>query len=307
MKTFTQLHEEFLEHERIANRSTTYIRALRYDCARCLKWLSERHGVERPEQLTLAHLESWAKHTTTRVTNRGLPIRPTSVSKQFQCDRAFLRWMATRGLIPSGFVTAVPDIKLPQVLPTSVLTHAQMMRLIRAVNRSTPEGFQLSAMLEFLYSTGVRVAELLGLNIEHVDFSNRQAVVWGKGSKERIVPVGKTAIGATEAYVKGFRPLVARESSERALWLDQQGKRMPYHTFRRQLLEVAAKAKIPLKVTPHTFRRSFTTEMIRGGANPWLVRDVLGQASVEALTPYIKLVITDLKKTLARCHPRERD
>jgi integrase/recombinase XerD len=307
LKTLLQLHEEFLEHERIANRSATYVRALRYDCARCLKWLQDRHGVERAEQLTVAHIEAWAKHTTTRSTNRGLPIRPNSVAKQFQCDRAFLKWLSLRGVVPSSFVAAVPDIKLPRTLPTSVLTHQQMMRLLNSVNRTTPEGFQLSAMLEFLYSTGVRVAELLGLNIEHVDLKNRQAVIWGKGSKERIVPVGATAAKATEAYLKGFRPLAVREPMERALWLDQQGRRIPYHTFRRQLLDVAVRTKLSCNVTAHTFRRSFTTEMIRGGANPWLVRDVLGQVSVEALAPYIKLVITDLKKTLARCHPRERD
>lgn len=307
MRTLLQLHEEFLEQARIANRSATYLRALRYDCARCLRWLRERHGVERAEQLAVAHIEAWAKHEASRLSNRGLPLRPTSVAKQFQCDRAFLQWLVARGLVPAGVGTAVPDVKLPRVLPTSVLTHTQMLRLFKAVNRTTPEGFQLSAMLEFLYSTGVRVTELLGLDIEHLDLSNRQAVVWGKGGRERIVPVGGTAATMTEAYLKGFRPLLAREPTEPALWLDQFGNRMPYHTFRRRLLDVAAKAMLPCHVTAHTFRRSFTTEMIRGGANPWIVRDALGHSSVEALAPYIKLVATDLKKTLVRCHPREKD
>jgi integrase/recombinase XerD len=296
-----------MEHARIANRSATYLRALRYDCARFLRWLRERQGVVRAEQLTVAHIESWARHTSSRPTNRGLPLRPTSVAKQFQCDRAFLQWLVARGLVPSGVALAVPDVKLPQVLPTSVLTHAQMLRLLKTVNRTNPEGFQLSAMLEFLYSTGLRVAELLGLDVGHVDLSNRHAVVWGKGGRERIVPVGAAAARATEAYLKGFRPLALRSPTEQALWLDPHGDRMPYHTFRRRLLEVAGRARLPCHVTAHTFRRSFTTEMIRGGANPWMVRDALGHSSVEALAPYIKLVATDLRKTLVRCHPREKD
>ena len=162
-------------------------------------------------------------------------------------------------------------------------------------------------MLEFLYSSGVRVAELLGLDLGQVDFRNRQAVVMGKGSKERMVAIGAVAAVATETYLKAFRPLMLRDPCLQALWLDRQGARMPYHTFRRQLLAVAERAGLPVHVTAHTFRRSFTTELIRHGANLWHVKEALGHESIETLSPYVKLTIPDLKKTLARCHPRERD
>ncbi len=307
MKTLLQYHAEFLEHEKLANRSPRYVRGLHYHGLRFVRWLDERHQVVRPESLTREHIEAWVKHVKAVTTGKGLPLRPTSVIKQIDCDRVFLLWLTTQGAVSSAIPAALPKIKPPDVLPTSVLTHKQMMRLLRAVDRATPEGVQIHAMLEFLYSTGVRVSELLGLDVDKVDLVNRQAVVWGKGSKERVVAIGESAARFTETYLRAFRPTICHDANERALWLDRQGARMPYATFRRRILVVALRAKLPVSVTAHTFRRSFATEMIRGGADLWPIKEQMGQASVDALRPYIKLTIPDLKKTHARCHPRERD
>jgi site-specific recombinase XerD len=307
MKTLSDCLLNFLEHERTVNRSPYYVRGLRYNEQRLLHWLTQMHGVTHPEQLTVQHLEAWIRQTSGRYTSRGLPLKPNTVIKQHDCDRAFLAWLGRTGVLPAEFEQVIPRIRLHQRLPTSVLTHKQMMKLLRAANGTTPEAAQLRAMLEFLYSSGVRVAELLSLDLGHVDFRNRQAVVMGKGRKERMVAIGEVAVAMTETYLKAFRPLMLRDPALQALWLDRQGVRMPYHTFRRQLLAVAERAGLPVHVTAHTFRRSFTTELIRHGANLWHVKEALGHESVETLAPYVKLTIPDLKKTLARCHPRERN
>jgi site-specific recombinase XerD len=306
LKSLSDYLQAYLAHERTINHSPYYVRDLRSNERRLLVWLEQMHGLTRPENLTSQHLEAWTRHVSARRTAAGLPLKPNSLIKQYDCDRAFLTWLVRKGALPADFVQVLPRIKLNQRLPTSVLTHRQMMKLLRTANGTTPEANQLLAMLEFLYSSGVRVAELLGLDLSHVDIRNKQAVVLGKGSKERMVAIGVAAAGATETYLKAFRPLMLRDPSLQALWLDRQGGRMPYHTFRRQLLEVAKRAVLPVHVTAHTFRRSFTTELIRNGANLWHVKEALGHESVETLTPYIKLTIPDLKKTLARCHPRER-
>ncbi len=307
MKTLREYLQDFLEQQRTMSRSLAYLRDLRYVEQRLLAWLELMHGITHPEKLTTQHLEAWTRHMTARQTRGGLPLKPTSVGKQYNCDRAFLAWLARAGVVPADLVQVVPRSKPSHRLPTSVLTHRQMMKLLQAVNTTTAEGNQLRAMLEFLYSSGVRVAELLGLDLEHVDLRNNQALVLGKGSKERMVPLGDIAAGATETYLRAFRPQMLRDPAVKALWLDRQGARMPYHTFRRQLLAVAAQAGLPIHVTAHTFRRSFTTELIRHGANLWHVKEALGHESIETLAPYVKLTIPDLKKTLARCHPRERD
>jgi len=307
MKTLRTYHAEFLEYEKLTGRSPTYTRALYYCVLRTLHWLEKVHGVTVPEKLTAQHLTDWTKHVTTRNTPKGTPLRPTSIVKQLDSDRAFLVWLARQGAVPTKLPDALPRIKLPDVLPTSVLTHRQMMRLLNAVPTNTSAGLQLRAMLEMLYSSGVRVAELLGLDVDHVDLGNRQAVVWGKGSKQRPVPFGDTAARHAETYLRAFRPLLLRDPTERAFWLNRSGERMPYYTFRLQLLAVAEQAGLPVQVTAHTFRRSCATELIRHDANLWLVAKMLGHASVEALKPYIKLTIVDLKKTHAKCHPREKD
>jgi integrase/recombinase XerD len=270
-------------------------------------WLDERHQVVHPDTLTREHVEAWVKHVKTVTTAKGVPLRPNSVIKQIDCDRVFLLWLAAQGVVSAVIPATLPKIKPPDVLPTSVLTHQQMMRLLRAVDRTTSEGVQIHAMLEFLYSSGARVSELLGLDIDKIDLRNSQAILWGKGSKERVVAIGESAARATEAYLKAFRPTLCHDGSERALWLDRQGARMPYATFRRKLLAIAQRVGLPVIATAHTFRRSFATEMVRAGANLWLIQVQMGSASVEALRPYIKLTIPDLKKTHARCHPREKD
>jgi len=161
-------------------------------------------------------------------------------------------------------------------------------------------------MLEMLYSTGVRVGELLGLDVRDVDLTNATAVVLGKGRKQRVVPIGKTALRLLESYLKAVRPFLLQQGGEQALFLNQDGKRMPYHTFRRILQRQATSAGLDITVTPHTYRRSCTTELIRSGANLYHVKELLGHQSLETLKHYTKLTIEDLKATHARCHPSER-
>jgi site-specific recombinase XerD len=155
--------------------------------------------------------------------------------------------------------------------------------------------------------SGIRASELLGLDVKDVDFANGTAWVVGKGQKERMVPVGRTALGILENYVKGVRPFLLKESGEQALFLDDFGKRHPYHTLLRLVHGVARAARAPVNVTPHTFRRSCTTELLRGGAGMYHVKELLGHDSLDTLKHYAKLTISDLKKEHQRCHPRERD
>jgi integrase/recombinase XerD len=138
-----------------------------------------------------------------------------------------------------------------------------------------------------------------------VDFGNATAKVLGKGRKERIVPVGRTALQYLEGYIRAVRPMAVGTSGERAIFVNGGGKRFPYYTFLRLLHVTARRAGLPANVTPHTFRRSCTTELLRGGANMYHVKELLGHESLDTLKHYAKLTINDLKKEHQRCHPRE--
>ena len=211
------------------------------------------------------------------------------------------------GIVGGASLRGLVYIKEPQLLPTSVLNHGQMRELLSSIQTSDPEAYRNRAMLELLYSAGLRAGELLGLNVGDVDLASGTAIVLGKGNKQRVVPVGRTARRVLESYLRGVRPFLMREPGEQALFLTRAGQRMPYHAFWRMVHHYIAKAELPGQVSPHTFRRSCTTELIRGGANIYHVKELLGHESLDTLKHYAKLNIQDLKETHRKCHPRERD
>lgn len=195
-------------------------------------------------------------------------------------------------------------------MPRSGLTHAQVRKLLHKIDTGTEEGHRNRAILELLYTSGIRARELLGIDLPDMDLDRGTALVHGKGAKDRVVPIGKTALRWLHSYVVAVRPfLLARHGDdphETALFLNSHGRRLGYHGLQRAIR--ALRDKLGLEdVTAHTFRRSCTTELIRSGANVYHVKELLGHASLRTLSPYTRLTIVDLKKTHAKCHPRERD
>ena len=296
---------DYIEHGRSLNLSAYTLRSIGYNVTDFLDWLAG-HRIAGPDQLRRAHLAAWLTHLQEHRTTRGLPLKPKSINKKIECARGFLNYLAAEGLIPSALAASVEYVKEPKLLPTSVMTHDQVRKLLRSVRTDSTTGYRDRTMLELLYSSGIRVGELLTLDVAHVDLKNATALVYGKGRKERVVPVGVTALRYVESYLTAVRPFLLRDRTEQAVFLDAQGKRLPYHVFRRLVHKYADDAGIPVNVTAHTFRRSCTTELLRGGANMYHVKELLGHESLDTLQHYAKLTITDLRETHRRCHPRER-
>jgi integrase/recombinase XerD len=217
-----------------------------------------------------------------------------------------LRYLAGRGLISTALAEAPVYVKEPKLLPSSVLNHAQVKQVLKGVDTTNAAGYRDRAMLELAYSSGLRAGELLGLNVADVNLTEATAIVLGKGEKQRVVPIGKTAVRLVESYVRAVRPFLVRDPQETALFLDRNGQRLPYHRFLQMVHRYADKHELDVRVTPHTFRRSCTTELIRGGANLYHVKELLGHETLDTLKHYVKLTIDDLKKTHEKCHPRER-
>jgi site-specific recombinase XerD len=307
MKTLFELLGDYVQHERSLNYSGCTVRCTFYNVRRFLKWAGSRFGVVTPDQIGASHMEAWQKHLAAYVTSKGQPMRPRTVNKQIESVRGFLKRLAIQGYVPAALPMAVTPIKEPRVLPGSTLAHQQMRKLLDNLDTSTPEGYRDRTILEMLYSSGIRAGEVLGLNVEHVDHRNGTAFVTGKGRKDRVVPVGKTALNHIEGYVKAVRPHLLKDNAEKALFLDMNGKRYPYHQLRRMIHRYEKKAGLSMAITPHTFRRSCTTEMLRGGAGMYHIKEMLGHESLDTLKHYAKLTIIDLKSAHARCHPREKD
>ena len=158
-------------------------------------------------------------------------------------------------------------------------------------------------MLELLYSTGARISEAVGLDIDDIDTENRAVVLHGKGGKERLVPIGRPAVAAIDTYLVRGRPaLVAR--SEHALFLNVRGGRLSRQSAWQVLQTAAERAGISSGVSPHTLRHSFATHLLDGGADVRVVQELLGHASVTTTQIYTLVTIGSLREVWAGAHPR---
>ena len=221
--------------------------------------------------------------------------------------RAFLADLRAAGRVPAALPAALEYVRTPKPLPRTI-PHRQVRRLLRSIDTGAPCGYRNRTMIELAYSSGLRAAELTGLDVPDIDFDHATALIRGKGDKERLVPVGRTALRWLESYMRAIRPFLLREDrAPAALFLDDAGKRMPYHTLRRIVLRCAAAAGLDGQVTSHVFRRSCTSELVKGNANLYHVKEMLGHESLDTLQHYARLNIDDLRKTHARTHPREKD
>jgi len=307
MKTLPDLNADYVNHLRSIRYSAATQSKTRWVLRRFAAWLAGQYAVETVDRLLPEHLRQWHAHITTRLTAAGHPLSPWAVNSHITAVRGWLQYLAKHGHLNAALREWVPLVKKPRMLPGSVLTHAQMRKLLAAVPTHTAEGYRNRAMLETLYTSGIRVGELLGLDLRDVDLPTATAKVKGKGGHERIVPLGRTARRYLESYLVAVRPFMLRARAEPALFLNQHGRRLRYSMFLRAIRGHLQHAGLDVHVTPHTFRRSCTTELIRNGANLYHVKELLGHASLDTLKHYAKLTINDLKRTHEKCHPRERD
>jgi site-specific recombinase XerD len=258
--------------------------------------------------LTMTHIHAFQSHLGQRLTQVGMPLKPATINTIVKSVRAFLDLLLEAGYLHQSLARHLVYIREPQLLPRSVLTHTQVRQLMRQINTGTPTGIRDRAIIELLYSSGIRIGELEGLVLTDLDLEQGVARVIGKGRKERVVPVGKTALRWLTSYIRGIRPFLAQGGAgTTAVFLTEQGGLLTQRAVRQRVREYAVHLGLEIPITPHTFRRSCTSEMIKSNANLYHVKQLLGHRSFETLNHYARLDITDLQKTHARCHPRERD
>lgn len=307
VKTLYNLLDDYLERLESLNYSEVTRRTVYYNCLDCVKWLEKCHGTETADGIRKAHLEAWQKHLRTRRTGKGLPLKARSVNKRVECVKGFFKYLVEFGFMQKATLDILRYLKEPKVLPVGVLENRDMRRMLKKITLSNTNGYRDRTILELMYSCGLRAGEVVNLNVGNIDFTHKLAKVRGKGDKERMVPVGKTAMRCLETYVKAVRPFMLLAGHEEALFVNATGTRLQYHTLRLIIKEHALNANLKEHITTHSFRRSCATELIRGGANLYHVKELLGHEDLQSLKHYTKLTINDLRKTHAKYHPRERN
>jgi integrase/recombinase XerC/integrase/recombinase XerD len=228
---------------------------------------------------------------------------PATVARKLAAIRGlygFLVRTERAGQNPAELVSSPkrPD-KLPQVLSTE-----QMRSLLEQIPAHTPLQLRDRAMLELAYSCGLRCEEIVNLDLRAMDFESEQLRVLGKGSKERLLPVGEPAQRALERYLERGREALAGDPRERALFLSKSGRRLSNSDVTRRLGLWTREAAMAAGVSPHSLRHSFATHLLEGGADLRTIQELLGHASISTTQVYTRVDAARLRDTYAASHPR---
>ncbi|MBA7618085.1 Tyrosine recombinase XerD [subsurface metagenome] len=225
-----------------------------------------------------------------------------SIARKLSAIRSFYRYLLREEVVSASPAATTSSPKLDKRLP-SFLTVEEAVRLLEAPDLSKPEGQRDRALLELLYASGLRVSELVTLNLEQVNLDTNEIRVWGKGSKERVVLIGEPAAQALSAYLNQGRPELLDKKRSSALFLNYKGERLPVRTVQKILGKYAGLANIDKRVHPHLLRHTFATHLLDGGADLRVVQELLGHAQLSSTQIYTHVSKSQAKKIYLLAHP----
>lgn len=226
-----------------------------------------------------------------------------TIARRLAALKAFYQFLVREKRIKTDPTANLESPKLEKRLPR-VLTVSEVERLLAQPDSSQPAGLRDRAMLELLYATGIRVSELVSLNVEDVNLETGYIRCTGKGSKERIVPLGSLAIQWVQEYLQSGRPKLVKDRDEKALFVNHHGNRLTRQGFWKIVKKYAEDARIDKEITPHTLRHSFATHLLENGADLRSVQEMLGHADISTTQIYTHVTKGRLKEVYARAHPR---
>lgn len=228
-----------------------------------------------------------------------------SIARRLTEIRSFYRYLVREGLIGANPLVGLSSPKVEKRLP-EFLSQIEVSDLIRCVDLdpASPQSLRDRAILELLYACGLRVSEVVILDLSHLDRARREIRVWGKGSKERIVIMGEPALVAVETYLAEGRPKLLGKRSSSALFLNKNGGRLNQRSVQTMVAAAAEKAGLARPVHPHVLRHTFATHLLDGGADLRSVQELLGHVSLSTTQVYTHVTQTQARKTYDRTHPR---
>ena len=285
-------YERFLTEEKKASPNTlsSYLR----DVRQYLDWLEEE-GIS-PTQALHADVEAYTRSMTAKGKSAATVTRCQASLK------SFYSWLIQIGQISENPARGLSQTKVERKLP-HILTSREVELFLEQPDPSDAKGCRDKAMLELLYATGIRVSELIGLNLEHVNLSAGFVRCVGR-NKERIIPLYPAAVRALTNYVTQVRPQMIEHPDEKALFVNMNGERMSRQGFWKIIKHYQEKAGIRKDITPHTLRHSFAAHLLENGADLRSIQEMLGHADISSTQIYAQLVNQKLKDVYNKAHPR---
>lgn len=294
--------EAFLHHLAVERGSAANtLRSYGLDLQRYVAYLHDR-GIDELGAVREAEVAEFVA----ALRSGPAPLAASSAARALAAVRGLHRFAVRDGLLPVDVAHEVRPPTLPAKLPRA-LSVDQVEQLLAGVIGDGPVQLRDRALLELLYSTGARISEAVGLDVDDLDAISRTALLRGKGGKDRIVPVGRPALAAVDAYRVRARPALAvKGRGGPALLLNTRGARLSRQSAFHVLRAAAEVAGIAADVSPHTLRHCFATHLLAGGADVRVVQELLGHASVTTTQIYTHVTVDTLREVYATSHPRAR-
>jgi integrase/recombinase XerC len=290
---------DYLTYER--NVSTNTVSAYRDDLESFIGFLSNDYLSMARDQLDLAKVD----HLTVRAYLAHLSRRKlarASVARHLSAMRTFFKWLVREGVVEANPARSVATPKREKHLP-AVLQTSDVALLMEQPDTSVPLGIRDSAWLELLYASGLRIGEVVRIDIDDVELRAKLVKVHGKGSKERIVPFGSTAEKAIRAWL-AVRGDLVKDPDEQALFVNYRGERITTRSIRRLFDGYLRDAALRTGTSPHTLRHSFATHLLNAGADLRGIQELLGHASLSTTQKYTHLNDWQLIAVYKKAHPR---
>ena len=288
----------YLEFERGLSRNT--LEAYRSDLLQYGSFLKRA----RANALEAGHAEitRWLTELTNGVEGRP-PVAPATLQRKVACLRSFYRHLRREGLLEHDPTVKLKAPRRGQRLP-KVLNRAEVARLLSQPKGTEPAALRDRALLETMYACGLRASEAIGLELADVDLDAGVLRAHGKGSKERLVPIGSQAVAALKAYVKRGRPRLVGAGDETRLFVNQRGSGLTRQGLYKIIQRHARTAGLAEKMSPHTLRHTFATHLLAGGCDLRSLQEMLGHADIATTQVYTHLSAERLKDSYFEAHPR---
>lgn len=263
-------------------------------------YLLNTHQIKNPIVIKKKHVQMFLSN------EKRKHAKIATVSRKLSSIRAFHKFLVLEKIIDSDVTNSIETPKQEKKLPT-VLSMDEVELILNELESLTPLDLRNKAMVELMYATGMRVSELIGLNVEDIHLNNEFVHVKGKGNKERIIPINDMAIDAIREYIINSRSVLNKQNIHDALFLNYQGNRISRQSFWKFLTKHCDKIGITKHISPHKLRHSFATHLLQNGVDLRLVQELLGHEDISTTQIYTHIDKSHLTEVYNAAHPRARE
>ena len=300
----TTLIPEYLRHLEARNCSFYTVKNVKSVLKLFCAFLGEEE-ITKVEHLTLELLEDYQQELAFAFTAKGRPLAVRTREKRLSVLKGFTRYLKEHDYITHDPGACIKLPKQPRKLPHAILNEPDVKRLLAAPDTRTNRGYRNRAIVELLYDTGIRRAEIADVKLADLDLDGGYLLVRGKGDKERVVPVSARVCGILRNYILAVRPEFLKGNGNDYLFLNRWGSRMDVNGIWAVVKRTALLSRVKTRVTTHTLRHTCATHMLKNGAPVRHIQEMLGHESLETTQIYTHVTINDLKEVHSRYHPSE--